>query len=166
MRQVGAFFIRRTFQDDPLYNVIFKEYIETLLEGGYNLEAFVEGTRSRTGKLLNPKFGVLKIMFESVLSGRVKDVYICPISITYDKVLETASYVDELLGADKQKESLSGLLKSASILQLSLGRIDVRFNTPFSLKEYIQSQIAKRPAFGNKENQMTLLRSLGYQYGP
>eukprot|EP00160_Parvularia_atlantis_P015407 Unigene4375_Nuclearia_a/m.13357 Unigene4375_Nuclearia_a/g.13357 ORF Unigene4375_Nuclearia_a/g.13357 Unigene4375_Nuclearia_a/m.13357 type:complete len:723 (+) Unigene4375_Nuclearia_a:178-2346(+) len=165
MSYCGAFFIRRSFQDDPLYNAIFKEYIECLLEDGYNLEAFVEGTRSRTGKLLNPKFGVLKILVDGVLSGRIKDVYVCPISIGYDRVLETESYVTELLGAEKTKESLSGLLRSASVLQLSLGRIDVRFSKPFSLRAYVQDQILKRPAFDpykNREMQMVLLRSLGY----
>lgn len=89
---------------------------QTLLVSGHNLEAFIEGTRSRTGKLLNPKLGVIKIIVEAFLSGRVSDLYICPISIGYDKVLETESYVNELLGAEKQQETLAQLLNSTRIL--------------------------------------------------
>lgn len=88
--------------------------------GGYNVEAFIEGTRSRTGKLLNPKLGVMKIIIEAFLNGRVNDLYICPISIGYDKVLETEAYVNELLGAEKQQESLSQLLNSTRILAVPI----------------------------------------------
>lgn len=144
LRRCGAFFHRRSFADDPLYTAVFKEYVETLLSMGHNIEAFVEGTRSRTGKLLNPKLGILKIITEAVLSGRVKDAYICPISIGYDKVLETESYVNELLGAEKQQESLSQLLNSTRVLALKWGRIDVRFAAPFSLQSYIASQKESR----------------------
>lgn len=133
---------------------------------GYNMEAFIEGTRSRTGKLLNPKFGVVKTIVESVVSGRVKDVYMCPISIGYDRVLETASYVNELLGAEKQQESLSQLLSSARILGLKLGRIDVTFGKPFSLRGHIEEQMRGRHDFHPMENPgdlMLLLKSAAYR---
>jgi glycerol-3-phosphate O-acyltransferase len=83
----GAFFIRRTFGDDPLYQEIVKEYVEVLLTRGHNIEVFIEGTRSRMGKLLQPKFGILKIVLESLLNGGVEDCTIVPMSIDYDKVL-------------------------------------------------------------------------------
>lgn len=86
LRKGGAFFIRRSWGDDPLYEALAREYIQVLLERGYNIECFIEGTRSRTGKLLNPKFGILRIILDSVISGRVKDALVVPISIGYDRV--------------------------------------------------------------------------------
>lgn len=139
LRHGGAFFIRRKWGHDPLYTLIMKEYIIYLMEHGYNIEAFVEGTRSRTGKLLRPKFGVLKICMDAVFSGRVKDAIIIPVSIGYDKVIETPSYVDEMLGRPKEKESLGKLVNSGfNLLQLKWGRIDVRFGEAISMHKFIK----------------------------
>lgn len=89
----------------------------------HNIEAFIEGTRSRIGKLLQPKFGILKIILESILTGtRVKDAVIVPMSIGYDRVIESAGYVNELLGTPKEKESLVQLLSSLNILSVSFHR--------------------------------------------
>jgi glycerol-3-phosphate O-acyltransferase len=162
----GAFFIRRKFDKDPLYTVLFKEYIECLLETGFNMEVFIEGTRSRTGKLLTPKFGILKVLLEVLINGRVSDIYLVPISIGYDKVIETSSYVNELMGAPKETESLSGIFASTRVLQLKLGRIDIRFSSPFSLKNYITEQIESRVNFSPHDKEgdfLLLLRSLGYR---
>lgn len=127
----------------------------------HNLECFIEGGRSRTGKLLPPKLGILKYVLEAITEGKVRDVWICPISIQYDKVIETETYVNELLGNPKEKESLYGLMLNTRILQLKMGRIEywkfyilvqadevasVRFKQPWSLKSYIQSQITRRSA--------------------
>ncbi|KAH6582957.1 hypothetical protein BASA60_001680 [Batrachochytrium salamandrivorans] len=169
LRHNGAFFIRRQWGEDKMYNGIMKEYIETLLERGYNIEAFIEGTRSRTGKPLQPKFGILKIIFDAVWDKRVEDLVIVPVSIGYDKVIETPSYANELLGTPKQKESLVQLLNNVNILQLKWGRIDVRFGQPFSLKEYISRERSRR-GFGmgldesnNLSNKAVMLQSLGYK---
>lgn len=88
LQHAGAMWIRRSFGDDQLYQTLVQSYIDTLLQNGYNLECFVEGGRSRTGKLLPPKFGILSYMLDSVASGRVKDAIICPVSTQYDKVIE------------------------------------------------------------------------------
>lgn len=140
----GAFFIRRTFGDDPLYQDIVKEYIEALLARGHNIEVFIEGTRSRMGKLLQPKFGILKIVLESLLAGVVDDCIIVPMSIDYDKVIETETYVSELLGTPKEKESLFQVLNSASLLKLKLGRIDIRFAKPYSLRQWMDEEFNRR----------------------
>lgn len=105
------------------------------------------------GKLLQPKFGILKIILESIINnGRIKDCIIVPMSIGYDKVIESSAYVSELLGTPKQKESLYQLMSNFNIASLKwgirvssnicihVGRIDVRFAAPFSLLEYIQKQ--------------------------
>lgn len=85
----GAMWIRRSFGNDPLYNTVVQSYIDTMLQQGFNFECFIEGGRSRTGKLLSPKFGILSFVLDSLLSGRVEDTIICPVSTQYDKVIET-----------------------------------------------------------------------------
>lgn len=100
-------YIRRSFGEDVLYTTLVQSYIDTLLKKGHNFECFigefsfihwqegqradpiVEGGRSRTGKLLPPKFGILSFVLDTILSGKVEDVIICPVSTQYDKVIET-----------------------------------------------------------------------------
>ncbi|EGE83245.2 acetyltransferase [Blastomyces dermatitidis ATCC 18188] len=164
--------IRRTFGDDPLYHTLVQAYVDTLLKEGFNFECFVEGGRSRTGKLLPPKFGILSFLLDSVASGRVEDAIICPVSTQYDKVIETESYISELLGQPKQKENLVDFLNSSSVLSLKLGRVDVRFHEPWSLKAFVAEQCARiynLPNNGEIQVKMgsaergRLLRTLGYR---
>ncbi|KND00860.1 uncharacterized protein SPPG_03964 [Spizellomyces punctatus DAOM BR117] len=167
LKHGGAFFIRRQWGDDVLYNTLMREYIELLLQRGHNIEVFIEGTRSRIGKLLQPKFGILKIILDAIASGRVRDAILVPMSIGYDKVIETESYVNELLGTPKEKESLFQLLNNVNILQFKWGRIDIRFAKPYSLKEYINSQVVRRGSsfnpMGIPEDKILLLQSLGFR---
>ncbi|CCU74712.1 unnamed protein product [Blumeria hordei] len=172
LQHAGAMWIRRRFKDDVLYSTLVQSYIDTLLHGGYNFECFIEGGRSRTGKLLPPKFGILNFVLDSILSGRVDDAIICPVSTQYDKVIETEGYVTELLGVPKKKESLTNFLSATSVLSLKLGRVDCRFHKPWSLKGFIQQQQARKTGipkplnFSNETNSVTrqkLLRTLGYK---
>lgn len=89
---------------------------------------------------------MLKYVLEALTAGRCEDVWICPISIQYDRVIETDSYINELLGNPKEKETLTGLLLNTRLLQLKMGRIDVRFQEPFSLKLYLEQEKARRAA--------------------
>jgi 1-acyl-sn-glycerol-3-phosphate acyltransferase len=170
LQHAGAMWIRRSFEKDPLYITLVQTYIDTLLQNGYNFECFIEGTRSRTGKLLGPRFGILSFLLDSVISGRTDDAYICPVSSQYDKVIEVDSYVSELLGQPKQKENLSDFLSASSVLTLKLGRVDVRFHKPWSLKDFIRSQEI-RPSHApgqtsvqrSKEVRSRMLRTLGYK---
>ncbi|KAK4227155.1 putative glycerol-3-phosphate acyltransferase [Podospora fimiseda] len=175
LQHAGAMYIRRSFGDDQLYTTLVQAYIDVLLQGGYNMACFIEGGRSRTGKLLPPKFGILSFVLDSLLSGRVEDAVICPVSTQYDKVIETEGYVTELLGVPKKKENLADFLSGgSSVLSLRLGRVDVRFHEPWSLRGYIDEQInrlSKVPSAINinwrdTQNQVVrqkLLRSLGYK---
>ena len=120
----GAMYIRRSLGNDTLYTTLLQSYIDAILKGGFNFECFIgnihssllllrvltliEGGRSRTGKLLSPKFGILSFILDSIISGRVEDAIICPVSTQYDKVIETEGYVNELLGTPKKKENLIG----------------------------------------------------------
>ena len=173
LQHQGAMWIRRSFGGDPLYTTLVQSYIDTLLQNGFNFECFIEGGRSRTGKLLSPKFGILSFVLDSVLSGRVDDAIICPVSTQYDKVIETESYISELLGQPKPKENLQDLLSASSVLSLKLGRVDVRFHEPWSLKTFIADQRARvgnsvtvpRPLRDpqSQESRIRLLRTLGYR---
>lgn len=144
LQHAGAMWIRRSFGDDALYSTLVQSYIDTLLQGGYNFECFIEGGRSRTGKLLPPKFGILSFILDSILSGRVDDAIVCPVSTQYDKVIETEGYVTELLGMPKKKENLADFLSGgSSVLSLKLGRVDVRFHEPWSLRRFVDEQLSR-----------------------
>ena len=118
LRNAGAFFIRRKWGNDSLYGIIMDQYIQLLLQEGHHLEAFIEGGRSRIGKLLQPKFGILKIIVDALYAGTIRDAIIVPISIGYDKVVETSAYIDELLGGKKEKESLTQLISNINLLSV------------------------------------------------
>ena len=172
LQHAGAMWIRRRFGNDSLYTTLVQSYIDTLLQQGFNFECFIEGGRSRTGKLLPPKFGILSFILDSILSGRIEDAIICPVSTQYDKVLETESYISELLGQPKAKENLQDFLSASSILSLRLGRVDVRFHEPYSLRDFITEQRSRlkksnlEPALydpQSKESRIRLLRTLGYK---
>ena len=164
LRHNGAFFIRREWGGDKLYIAIMKEYITFLLDKGHNLEAFLEGTRSRTGKLLQPKFGFIKLILEALLQDPRKDAIIIPVNIAYDKVIETPSYVNELLGTPKEKETIFQLVSSINLLQLKWGRIDVRFGTAFSLQKFIQASKSTGKIMANPQlREVQLLQYLGYK---
>ncbi|KAF2671853.1 glycerol-3-phosphate acyltransferas-like protein [Microthyrium microscopicum] len=172
MQHAGAMWIRRSFGNDQLYSTTVQAYIDTLLQNGYNFACFIEGGRSRTGKLLPPKFGILRFIMDSVMSGRVNDAIICPVSTQYDKVIEVDSYITELLGQPKQKENLMDFLNASSILNLKLGRVDVRYHEPWSLKDFIQEQflrstdipgqITEKGKWTN-EGRIKVLRTMGYR---
>ncbi|KAI1740201.1 acyltransferase-domain-containing protein [Xylaria scruposa] len=175
LQHAGAMWIRRSFGNDTLYTTLVQAYIDTMLQGGYNFECFIEGGRSRTGKLLPPKFGILSFVLDSILSGRVKDAIVCPVSTQYDKVIETEGYVTELLGVPKKKENLADFLSGgSSVLSLKLGRVDVRFHEPWSLRKYVDEQLTKldKPLGAgdltsktpeNAALRQKLLRTMGYK---
>lgn len=163
LQHAGAMWIRRSFGDDQLYQTLVQSYIDTLLQNGHNLECFIEGGRSRTGKLLQPKFGILSFVLDSVLAGSVEDCIICPVSTQYDKVIEVDSYVSELLGQPKSKEGLSSFLSARSVLSLKLGRVDMRFHEPWSLRGFITQQktrLTKQPSDLETTYDATLRRRL------
>lgn len=170
-RRSGAFFLRRSFGNDPLYRTIFNEYVLRLLREGYTLEFFIEGGRSRTGKLRPPKTGMLKLLVDAALEKRIRDFYLVPSSVTYDRIVEGESYSRELLGGQKKSESLGSLLRSArQFLSINFGRIVVRFAQPISIREAIDQQIEiekeKNPTFdpvNNQDDRRDLIHALAYR---
>lgn len=139
MRGTGAFFIRRSFRNDPLYSLLFKEYVRQLVLHRQMMEFFIEGTRSRTGQTLQPKMGVLKCIVDAFLDGQnvVKDVLFVPISVSYDQILEAPLYAQELLGIPKPKETISNLIKGFSSLKQEYGSIRIHIAEAISLHALI-----------------------------
>ncbi|MEK7704602.1 MAG: 1-acyl-sn-glycerol-3-phosphate acyltransferase, partial [Myxococcota bacterium] len=132
-RRAGAFFLRRSFRDDPLYAAVFRAYVTDLVKVGVSIEFFLEGTRSRTGKLLRPKLGLLGMLVDAWRQGERSDLQFVPVSIDYERVIEAGAYERELSGADKHPENIGGLLRTTRVLRSRYGRVHLQFGTPVSL---------------------------------
>ncbi len=141
LRRCGAFYMRRKFSGDPLYTAVFRAYVDALIRRGYSIEFFPEGGRSRTGRLLPPKTGLLAMVAESSLRSRARKVALVPVFIGYDKVWEVGSYFKELRGAGKQRESAEGLLKATKILGRSYGKAYVNFGEPVILQDHADAHL-------------------------
>ena len=136
LRRSGAFFIRRSF-NSALYSTIFSEYLSALLTHGVSLEYFIEGTRSRTGRLLQPKAGMLAMTIKSYLNERNKPLMFQPAHLNYEKLMEGNSYKSELGGKSKKSESIGGLLKARKLLKQEYGRLTVNFAEPILLDDLL-----------------------------
>lgn len=135
-RRCGAFFLRRSFKhNNPVYGFTFGEYVRKLMREGYWVEFFPEGGRSRTGKMLPPKVGILKMIIDAIRSGSAPDVQLVPIYVGYEQVIEEEAYGAELQGKEKKQENITGLLKTTRVLWSRYGRLYVSFAEPFSVKE-------------------------------
>ena len=138
LRGGGAFFMRRSFRQDPLYASVFAEYVYQLAQRGHCLEFFPEGGRSRTGRLLPAKFGLLKMCVDSQQRGLPKPLAFVPVYFGYEIVLEGGSYLSELRGADKKRESPLDILRSLKLIRKNFGELHVNFGTPIKLDEWLE----------------------------
>ncbi|MBW2287359.1 MAG: 1-acyl-sn-glycerol-3-phosphate acyltransferase [Deltaproteobacteria bacterium] len=133
-RRVGAFFLRRSF-DEPIYKEVFRSYVSYLVREGFTQEFFIEGGRSRTGKALQPKLGLLTWDLDAFLSSARRDLFFVPIAITYERLVEEGEMVGELEGGPKSGESVLGLMRARKYLQRRFGTVHVNFGEPISLAE-------------------------------
>lgn len=158
----GAFFMRRTFKGAELYAKVFSEYMKKLLSEGFNIELFIEGTRSRTGKLLPPKFGLMSILVNAFKEKACEDLLIVPVFFGYDRVLEEEAYLHEVEGGDKEPESVGQIFKARQFLKKRYGKVYVNFHEPISLKKYIETNNID---FENidKKQQQELCSAIGYK---
>ena len=161
-RSGGAFFIRRKFRGAVLYSKVFAEYIHKLLEEGFNIEQFIEGGRSRTGKLLMPKLGLLSILLNAYRNGACEEMVIVPIYIGYDRVLEEKSYLEELEGGQKEPETLRGVIKARKFLKKRYGKIYIEFEDPILVSDLVEKFGTPLPEMKPKE-QNALCRNLGHR---
>ncbi|KAA6099191.1 MULTISPECIES: glycerol-3-phosphate 1-O-acyltransferase PlsB [Pantoea] len=139
-RRLGAFFIRRTFKGNKLYSTVFREYLGELFSRGYSVEYFVEGGRSRTGRLLDPKTGTLSMTLQALLRGGSRPITFVPIYIGYEHVMEVGTYAKELRGAAKEKEGFMQMVRGLRKLR-NLGQGYVNFGEPLSLVNYLNKQV-------------------------
>ncbi|MDX3772683.1 glycerol-3-phosphate 1-O-acyltransferase PlsB [Chromatiaceae bacterium AAb-1] len=135
-RRGGAFFIRRSFSGNKLYSAVFREYLCQLFSKGYSVKFYSEGGRSRTGRLLQPKTGMLAMTVQSMLRGIDRPVTLVPVYLGYEHVMEVNTYLNELQGSGKKKESVAGVLKAIRSLR-GYGYGYVNFGEPISLNGYL-----------------------------
>ena len=134
----GAYFLRRSFQDDPIYKESLRGFINTLVQRRFHQEFFIEGGRSRSGKLLPPRYGILNNIVDGARRHDIGEVLFVPTSISYDQILELSEYVRQNLGDEKEAESFVFLLRQIRAARArKLGRIHIRFAEPISLREYL-----------------------------
>lgn len=162
-RKGGAFFLRRSFRGDKLYAAVFAAYVRRLLKEGHALEFFIEGGRSRTGKVLLPKMGMLTMCARPVLEGNIPDVSFIPVSIGYEKVIEAGSYAKELAGGSKKKEDVTSLVSSARVLGARYGRVYVDFDEPVSLREMVEDRGVEIPVTDDNRVAKPLINYLGHR---
>ncbi len=137
LRRGGAFFMRRSFKGNALYSTVFKEYVHSLMQRQAPIEYFIEGGRSRSGRLLPPKLGMLAMTVNSHLREPAKPVVFIPTYISYERIMEGATYVGELKGKPKESENLLGLLKTARKIERIFGTVHLAFGEPLYLNDFM-----------------------------
>lgn len=152
LRKGGAFFLRRSFKSNALYSIVFSEYVAQLVAGGYSLEYFIEGGRSRTGRMLAPKGGMISMTVKAYMSAPRRSVVFQPIYIGYERLIEGKSYLDELSGRPKEKETIWALMKAAiEVLREHYGKVTVNFGEPI----YLDDSLAKHAPNWREERDNT-----------
>jgi glycerol-3-phosphate O-acyltransferase len=136
-RRVGAIFLRRTFQEDPIYKLVFRRYIDFLIRNRMPLSWSIEGTRSRTGKLSPPKLGLLNWVVESCHREHTQKVLLVPVSIAFDRIAEIDDYVALQSGLPKRKESLGWFFNYIFGMRQPYGKVYVRYGEPVVLEQSI-----------------------------
>jgi glycerol-3-phosphate O-acyltransferase len=164
----GAYFIRRSFQDDPVYKECLRSFITYLVQRRFHQEFFIEGGRTRSGKQLPPRYGMLRYIVEGVRRTDVDDVQFVPTAITYDQILEVGEYVRQEQGEPKERESLGFLVRMVRSLRgRDFGRVYIRFGDPIALCDHLEERgddalIVEKLAFriANEINAQTRLTAV------
>jgi glycerol-3-phosphate O-acyltransferase len=134
LRKGGGFFIRRSFRGSSLYTVVFMKYLAAIMARGHSIEYFIEGGRSRTGRLLVPKTGMLSMTVRSYIREPRRPVVFVPVYFGYERIVEGSSYLAELSGKPKEKESIPVLIRSVlRNMRENYGRVHVNLGEPIRL---------------------------------
>ncbi len=137
VRRTGVFFIRRSFKDNELYKTVLKAYLDYLIEKRFPLEWYMEGGRSRSGRLMPPRLGMLSYIVDALQRGKADDIKLIPVSIAYDQIQDVPDYTREAQGKEKERESLGWLLRSVRSLRRRYGDIHIRFGEAVSVRDSI-----------------------------
>ena len=140
LRKGGAFFIRRSFKDNELYSTVMFEYLASQISTGMPIEYFIEGGRSRTGRLIQPKPGMLAMTIRAFLKYQLRPIAFIPVYIGYEKMIESKSYLSELKGDDKKSETLMGSIRSFFNIRGFYGRVTTNFGQPVLLNDILDQQ--------------------------
>ena len=140
LRRGGAFFLRRSFKGEPLYAAVFREYLHAMLARGFPIAYFIEGGRSRSGRTLAPKGGLLGMTVESFMREHPRPLLLVPVNFSYEKLLEGRTLVAELEGQPKEGESLGALVRVARNLRREYGTVNVNFGVPLSLDQFLDRE--------------------------
>jgi len=138
LRKGGAFFIRRSFRGNALYTVVFMKYLAAIMTRGHSIEYFIEGGRSRTGRLLQPKTGMLSMTVRSFLRDPGRPVVFIPVYFGYERIVEGSTYIGELSGKPKEKESILGLIRAFRKLRERFGQVHVNLGEPIRLNDLLE----------------------------
>ncbi|MGE5668684.1 MAG: 1-acyl-sn-glycerol-3-phosphate acyltransferase, partial [Betaproteobacteria bacterium] len=158
LRRGGAFFLRRSFKGEPLYAAVFREYLHTMLAKGFPIAYFIEGGRSRSGRTLAPKGGMLGMTVESFMREHPRPLLLVPVHFSYEKLLEGPSLVAELEGQPKERESLRALLLFARNLRHEYGSVYVNFGEPLSIDQFLDREAPGWHALQGEEQRNTARR--------
>lgn len=162
LRRLGALFVKRAMSNDPLFATVFRRYLQQLIRDGFPVEFFIEGGRSRTGKLRPPRLGLLSIILDAAAQGREdREVTFLPVCITYEQIAEEKAYAEELAGSAGRTESLRELVRAGRRLRGSrMGRVYIRVGEPLPAAGVLNAReggwAAQRP-----EQQRELLEQTG-----
>ncbi len=161
-RKSGAFFLRRSFRGNAVYSEVFAKYLAILLKEGLPLEFFIEGGRSRTGKMVLPKYGLISMVLQAYQEKYCDNFAAIPVYIGYDRVVEEKSYLKELTGTPKVQENTADMIKSGNILRKRYGRVYVNIGEPIIMKDYLETE--EKPIDQmNLEERQSLYRKIGYE---
>lgn len=136
---MGAFFIKRRVdpvmgRKDLIYKTVLRTYMNTCLRAGHNIEFFLEGGRTRTGKPCMPKYGIFSVILEAFLDGTIEDALLVPVSVNYEKLVD-GNFIREQLGQPKEMETFGNAIRGIwKVLNSNYGMMRIDFNQPFSLR--------------------------------
>lgn len=141
LRRAGAFFMRRSFSGDRLYKAVFDEYLHLMFTRGYSVEYFIEGGRSRTGRILSPRTGMLSMTMRSFQRDASRPLVLMPVYFGYERVIEASTYMGELAGREKKQESIFDIFKIFSVFKHAFGKVAVNFGEPVPMEQFLDSQL-------------------------
>jgi glycerol-3-phosphate O-acyltransferase len=159
-RRVGAFFVRRSFKGAVFYAKVFSAYIFQLLKEGFNIAVYIEGTRSRSGKLLQPQLGMLSILLHAFFEGACRNLIFVPVFIAYDRIPDESTYLHEISGGKKSPENFRQLIKAKSLLKNRYGSVHLNFGQPLALNDLLAEQGLTGALLSSKQ-QNALCRDIG-----
>ncbi len=158
LRRGGGFFLRRSFKGEPLYAAVFREYLHAMLAKGFPIAYFIEGGRSRSGRTLSPKGGILGMTLESFMREHPRPLLLVPVYFSYEKLMEGRTLVAELEGQPKQRESLGELVRAVRQLRHDYGSAYVNFGEPLSVDHFLETEAPGWQALQGEERRDTARR--------